>query len=138
MKKKQILVADRLAGTQTVLNVLGQEYEVTTVHSFAQALELLEAPWDAILCGIHFDDSRMFDFAESVTTHAALKNTPLVIFRDLDSELDATFFRSIKISAKIMGAADFVDLFDLKLRFGIDKADQMFRSIIVGLIDLKT
>lgn len=135
MKKKRILAADRPAGTQTIVNILGEEFEVVTAESFVQAENLLDERWDLILCGIHFDDSRMFDFAETLARRQEVTKTPFFIFRDLDSELDTTFFRSLKISAEVIGAAAFIDLFSLKLQHGLEKADQMFRTTIIQVID---
>jgi hypothetical protein len=137
-RESLILVADRPAGIQTIHNVMGSDFHIMSATSFADAKSLLQTSklrFSLILCGVHFDDSRMFDLATLVQHSEPRTHGPLVIFRDLDSQLDAAFFRSIQLSAKVLGAAGFIDLFDLKLKHGLASADAHFRQYLIGLID---
>lgn len=134
---KTILVADRPAGIQTIRNVMGAEFDIVSAATFSEAELLLqtgERNFDLILCGVHFDDSRMFDLAALVQRVACTTFGPLVIFRDLNSQLDAAFFRSIQLSADVLGAAGFVDLFDLKIKHGVASADAHFKQYLIRLV----
>jgi hypothetical protein len=137
-RESLILVADRPAGIQTIHNMMGSDFHIVSATSFADAESLLRTSklrFSLILCGVHFDDSRMFDLATLVQHSEPRTHGQLVIFRDLDSQLDAAFFRSIQLSAEVLGAAGFVDLFDLKLKHGIAIADARFKQYLVGFID---
>ncbi len=132
-----ILVADRPAGIATIRNVLGADVNIVSSTTFSDAEALLQdrsKQFSLILCGVHFDDSRMFDLAVLAQRAGPGSHGPLVIFRDLDSQLDATFFRSIELSAKVLGAAGFVDLFDLKIKHGVAGADERFKQYLTQLL----
>lgn len=133
-----ILVADRPTGIQTIHNVMGSDFHIMSATCFADAESLIRSSklrFSLILCGVHFDDSRMFDLAALVQHSEPRAHGPLVIFRDLDSQLDAAFFRSIQLSAKVLGAAGFVDLFELKLKHGIADADASFKQYLIDCLD---
>lgn len=106
---KTILVADRPAGIQTIRNVMGAEFDIVSVPTFSEAELLLqtgERNFDLILCGVHFDDSRMFDLAALVQRVASASLGPLVIFRDLNSQLDAAFSVASSFQLTFLGLLD--------------------------------
>jgi CheY-like chemotaxis protein len=129
--KKRVLAADRLEGIQTLHNVLGNSVEIVAATSLKEATRLMhETQVDMIICGIHFDESRMFELSTLAHGSSRTKPIPFLMFRDLESRLEPTFFKSLEISAKVIGAVGFVDLFSLKQQFGVPMADQQFREII--------
>ncbi|TAL84015.1 MAG: hypothetical protein EPN74_12775 [Rhodanobacter sp.] len=134
--KKRVVAADTLQGIETLQHVLGDMVDLITATSFAKAIRTFDEPIDMIICGIHFDDSRMFDLLAYTRNQTHLREIPFYIFRDLDSALEPTFFRSLEISAGVLGATGFIDLFALKQRFGVSNADEQFRKRIANAIEL--
>jgi PleD family two-component response regulator len=135
MDKKTILAADTRQGTQTIHNILGDSVFLVDAHSLLDALNRISGA-DLILCGIHFDDSRMFDLLTQVRSRPALKSTPFIVYRDLESALDATLFKSMEVATNALGADGFVDLFLLKKKYGVREADAQFREFIFEHIGL--
>ncbi len=73
-----------------------------------------------ILCGVHFDDSRMFDLPRTARSDFAA--IPFVCCR----------IQAIDIAAKSLGAAAFVDMPGLSREFGNDGAEAQFRSSVLA------
>lgn len=57
----RVLVADVAAGQTTVQNVLGREATIIEANSLEKALAELKEGVSLVICGLHFDESRMFD-----------------------------------------------------------------------------
>lgn len=130
VSKSRILVADVPAGQATLRNVMGDGVELVFATTVDAALRALPDA-DMVVCGIHFDDSRMFDLLRLCQADPHCRRKPIVCFRDLDSALAPTLFESLDIAGKALGATTFVDLFALKEKFGISQADGAFRDIIL-------
>lgn len=50
------------------------------------------------------------------------------------AELGRALLEGLEIACASLGAARFVDLFDLKERLGVDRADAQFREILLSLL----
>jgi CheY-like chemotaxis protein len=133
-QRKRILGADAEQGIRTLRAVLGESAELIPADSLNQAVRVLENPVDLIICGIQFDESRMFDLLTHARQEPRVQDIPFLVFRDLESELDPMFFKSLQISVTALGATGFVDLFALKQEYGIREADAKFRRIILDLL----
>jgi hypothetical protein len=130
----KIIAADRRAGVETLQKLLEDLATVVSVTSLDQALRAIAAPFDLVICGVHFDDSRTFDLLVSLREAKPGMVKSFLIFRDLESELDPTFFRSLEIAAQVSGAAGFVDLYSLRQAKGVAAADEHFRELVRGLV----
>lgn len=131
---KCILVADVPAGVRTVENVLGMSATVIGTNILDEAVSLLRKGVDLIVCGIHFDDSRMFDLLRLTKADPSTRAIPFLCVRDMDSELTLPIFESLQIACQALGAVEFVDLFHVKSRFGSQDADERFRRILTDLL----
>ncbi|MFN3651295.1 MAG: hypothetical protein ACK47B_17105 [Armatimonadota bacterium] len=130
-RKPLVLVADVDEGFRTLENVFGETAELITVSTVSDALEsLLGHQVDLVVCGIHFDDSRMFDLLRTIQADQRLRGTPCLCFRDLNSQLAAALLESLEISCRALGAEGFVDLYELKRKYGVAGADERFRLIL--------
>lgn len=134
-KQRRVLAADVGAGVATLRAVLRGMASIECVGNMNEAIDLLDPPPDLIVCGIHFDDSRMFDLLRLVKADPKSRSIPFFCFRDLESELAPAILESLDISSRALGAAGFVDLYALKQRFGLERADEEFRSLLVGAIE---
>lgn len=132
---KRILVADLPAGVATLENVIGIEAVILGANSLPQAISFLRSTVSLVVCGIHFDDSRMFDLLRMAKADPSTRDVPFLCYRDMDSALSSTVLESLRIACQALGAAAFVDLFELKSRYGVQEADQRFRQVILNLLD---
>jgi CheY-like chemotaxis protein len=131
---KRALAADRPEGIDTLQNILKTGVDLLSATTLEAAVQGLQQPVDLIVCGVHFDDSRMFDLLIHVRADRRTRDTPFLIFRDLESELDTVFFKSMEIASKALGAAGFIDLHTLKRKHGVADADRQFRELIFTLM----
>jgi hypothetical protein len=86
---------------------------------------------DVILCGLHFDDSRMFDLLRFVKADPALRAIPFLCIKTLKGKVEPTFDESIRIATKALGAVGFFDLATKIDKVGRDHA----MSEIAGYIE---
>lgn len=127
---KKVLAADTSQGLKTIHNILGNSVELMMTQSLLAALDRLPMA-DVIICGIHFDESRMFDLLSYVRARPEYDSTPFIVYRDLEYALDTTLFKSMEVATKALGANDFIDLFMLKQNYGIEEADCRFRAHVL-------
>lgn len=132
-KRLKIIAADRPAGVETLQKILSDIALVVPVLTMEEAERAVRGDFDLVICGIHFADSRTFDLLSYVRQLGGGKVGRFLIYRDLAYKLDATFFRSLEISAEVSGAAGFVDLYSLKQSAGVKAADDGFRSFVCTL-----
>lgn len=91
LRRASILVADLPSGIATLRNVLGERATFIHADTIDAALKSSKSA-DMIVCGIHFDDSRMFDLLRLVKADSQSRSIPFLCYRDLGSELPATLF----------------------------------------------
>lgn len=130
-RKYLILVADTAAGAGTMHSVLKDRYEYVEVHDIDAAVRaLISKQFDLIICGLHFQESRMFDLLRCVRNESEHNAIPFICIRDLDSRLPEPLFESLSISCRAMGAEAFVDVYSMKAEFGDDQAIRLLLEVI--------
>lgn len=77
---------------------------------------------DLVLCGLHFDESRMFDFLRFMKADPALKSIPFLCIKSLEGKLEPTYSESIRIATQALGAEGFFDLWELNKKLGREDA----------------
>ncbi|WIG97913.1 hypothetical protein [Myxococcus sp. SDU36] len=137
LSRRRILVADVPSGVQTLRSVLGDTVELLPASVMADALKCLREGVELAVCGVHFDESRMFDFLRTVKADPVTRGIPVLCFRDLDSTLAPMLLQSLEISCRALGAVGFIDIHDLKSRHGSGNADARFRKAIAAALRTK-
>jgi CheY-like chemotaxis protein len=113
MDKKRILVADIPEGRERVKQALkDQPHELVLTDSLREAKELLKHggahAFDLIICGMHFDDSRMFDLLQFVRRYDTLEELPFVVIRERHAHLQATTPSTLS-SAPLLGVCRVIE-----------------------------
>lgn len=129
-RRPRLLGADTISGIATLQNVFGDTFEIVGEHSLDGALRRLGEKWEVVICGLHFDESRMFDLLRFAKATPATRDTPFICYRDLNTDLGRSILEGMQIAAKAHGAAAFVDMFTLRRESGTDRADERFREIV--------
>lgn len=127
-----LLIADGPEGSETIQKVLQPGFRFLTAATFDDCVARLHEDFQMILCGVHFAESRMFDLLRVAKSDARSRAKPVLCYRDLPSQLSMTNFEALEISCKALGAAGFVDLYALRERVGIDRADRELRRIVLS------
>jgi response regulator RpfG family c-di-GMP phosphodiesterase len=106
---KAILIADLPEPAEFVRQALRLEYTPVCVHAFDNALEAAETTqFDLIICGLHFDESRMMELLWKVKQLPQYENVPFLCIRALAAHPETT--ESVKTVHAALGAAGFVEL----------------------------
>lgn len=115
----KVLVAVPQSALPFVETVLGGFVSLVPIHRFDDAIEMLRSECDLalILCGVHFDESRMYDLLR--LARESQPHIPFVACR-------------VAIAAEALGAKAFVDLPTLILQFGRENAGPLFRSRVLA------
>ena len=98
------------------------------------AKEVVRDNIDVILCGLHFDDSRMFDLLRFVKADPALRTIPFLCIKTLEGDVEPTFNESIRIATKALGAVGFYDLAAKISKVGHDRAKSEIAEYIEDIV----
>jgi len=100
----KVLVAIRPEDADLMRRVFGDEFEVISCITLAEAQAALSTDLAMIACGVHFDDGRMFDLLKQVKADLQLAAIPFWgILRD-EGLLSRAITRGIRTAMKSMGA----------------------------------
>ena len=100
----KVLVAIRSEDADVMHHVFGDEFEVISCITLAEAQAALSPDLAMIACGVHFDDGRMFDLLKQVKADPRLCAIPFWgILRD-EGLLSSAITRGIRTAMKSMGA----------------------------------
>jgi hypothetical protein len=127
-----VLIADMPQAIETFRRALdGDDIVYLIATTFDEGRRLLRPGLAIILCGVHFDDDRMFDFLRlaKITPHTA--NVPFVCVRALGLLLKPLVPRGIEVASRELGAAAYVDHLHLENTHGSVEVDRRLRSMLI-------
>jgi PleD family two-component response regulator len=127
---KQVLLATSSKTESFTFRALKSTFSVHVVSSTVQAHEKLNEPFDVIICGSLFDESRMFDLLRYCKAMPHIKHIPFLCIRARGGELDDTAYQGVAIAAKALGAADFIDLYRWIKEMGPEQAFETLRKVV--------
>ena len=114
---------------------VGDAATLLPAHTIEEAYGVAAQSVDIIVCGINFDESRMFELLRAVKADSRLKKTPFVCVRLIGTNLTPTLTQSLQISCTLLGAAQFIDFYALERTFGPDAAPLELARMIFALAD---
>ncbi|HET7362417.1 MAG TPA: hypothetical protein VFJ70_02475 [Burkholderiales bacterium] len=125
-----LLVAATPMGYVHARRALHHRFDLVSAFSTHQALASLRSGGiDAIVCSIHFDESRMFDLLTAARELAP--DTPVVCCRILHSPLSPRAIEALITTVQSLGCRQFVDFNELYRSQGQDEADRRLCEAVV-------
>lgn len=107
--RKRILVADTPDSDRRLHEILAG-HEVIVARTLSEAQRLLsQQPFDLILTGVHFDDSRMFDLVRHVRAGGQTE-PPVVCVRSHPFISPGLSIEGLEIAARALSCDLFLDL----------------------------
>ena len=99
--------------------------------SMEEAQKTLQANPDIVLivCGVHFDESRMFELLDYA--RRGFPQVPFVCVRVLDAEIPRISRHALDIAAQSMGATAYLDLPQLQAEVGREAAERRLREVVL-------
>ena len=126
----KVLVAIRPEDADVMRHVFGDEFEVISCTTLAEAQAALGPDLTMIACGVHFDDGRMFDLLKQVKADPQLCAIPFWgILRD-EGLLSSAITRGIRTAMKSMGANGLFNLSQVETEGQGDTAYRELRGAI--------
>jgi hypothetical protein len=127
--RKSILLAVAPAATATLTSILEADFALTVSTTLADARERLRPTRiDLVLCGLYFDESRMFDLLRYAKADPVTACIPFFCINPTATTLPSTLLQSVEISSKALGAQEFIDLPTWQSRLGMDPAHTKLRT----------
>lgn len=112
---------------------LAQHYACTITVSVSDACSHLDVVPDAILCNLHFDDGRLFDFLSFVRTHPNGRAVPFIVSQSREM-LTPSMIKGIEAASRSIGIEAFIEVYRWRQEFGADGADDRVREVIDAVI----
>ncbi|WP_334186602.1 hypothetical protein [Noviherbaspirillum sp.] len=123
------------AAVPEALPVLGEaypapEFEYTPALTLAEAITLLEQPYDLIACSVHFNDGQFYDFLRIVKLHPIARDAPfLVHFTGMESKHHYVA-QSVEIASKALGASEVIPIYQWRAELGNEAAFRKYREVM--------
>lgn len=106
----RILVADTQDAFDRLKRALASHYELDFAETYDQAIAMLKAnKYVLLICGEHFDDSKMFELMGAAKFELQLVDLAMICFRHLHSRFSARVKKAVQMSAELLGACKFID-----------------------------
>ena len=133
MPKPRVLIAGTRYAIGVLEGVLGDSFEAEGATSIAEALA--RCAWaDVVICNVHFDDSRMFEFLHALRATPAGRRLPVICCRVQPEPLSPGVRRAIEHALEALGIVLFVDRPLLLERYHASVVDEMLRQLVLDRV----
>ena len=135
-RKCRLLVAATEVGYAHIRRALNGDFDIVVAYTRSQAIGALkEGVIDAILCSIHFDESRMLDLL--IAAKEVAPGVPFVCCQVLWSTLRPSAIQITLSAAESQGALGFIDYNAVLRARGAQEADRYLREELLRLVPPK-
>jgi CheY-like chemotaxis protein len=134
-RKKRILVAIRPRAITRLSNALASDFVLTFCDSLVEAKNLLaDGSFDLILCGVNFDESRMFELLRHVKSNPNTEAIPFVCIKVFEGMLHAGSYDGVKSACTLLKAEAFIDFAEWGKELGKEQAAKQLRTMLHQLV----
>jgi hypothetical protein len=129
----KILVAIR-PEHQEIFSTILKNYDLAFVHSIERAHADLSPEFQLILCGLHFENGRMYDFLKFSKAYQKTKDIPFLCVQVTGGILPAGAFKSMVTAFDVLGGDMFVQLAKWRIELGDEQAFNKLLDVIESLV----
>jgi len=130
----RILLAAAPVSLEPLALAIGSEFATNVAHNIAQAKAELVHSFDLVVCGLYFDDSRMFDLLRHMKAEASTRVIPFLAVKATPGQLSATLLQGVEIACAALGAEKFVELSEWVRLEGQPAAHTRFRNLVTRIL----
>jgi DNA-binding NarL/FixJ family response regulator len=132
---KRVLVAASPESAERVRDALQEHFTLSVTSSLAEAQSLLAEDIAIVLCGLHFDEGKMFDLLRYAKADPMTREIPFLCVKSTEGVLSSVIFQGIEIASRALGADGFVELVEWKMAVGDEAAYEQLRQLVDRLIN---
>ncbi len=125
----KILIAVR-PEHQEIFSTILKKNDLTFVHAIDQAYSTVSPEFDLILCGLHFENGRMYDFLKFSKAYQRTKNIPFLCVQLTGGILPYGAFKSMVTAFDVLGGDMFVQLAKWRIELGDEQAFTKLLDVI--------
>lgn len=129
-RTRTLLIADVPEALPTLTNALDQYFHILPRTSWTGACSAVHQGIDLVLCGIGFEESKMFDLLEYLRSHEETRSTPFFCIKSIRQKLPSTINDGIGIALHAKGTAGYIDFEGWQSRLGEHQASSILREKI--------
>lgn len=131
MAKPKVLAACPPSAIPTLDRILSAHVDLTFVNSLNAARDTLRTNADVamVICGVHFDESRIYDLLEYARRERP--EVPFLCIRILDAERARACRECVGLALKAAGAVDLIDFAALVIELGRTAAEQRLETEVL-------
>jgi hypothetical protein len=96
----------------------------------ASAQLLLDESIDLIICGMHFDDSRMFDLLQYAKSNPKTRSIPFLCIKSNQGIVPVRVIKSVELASYVLGSDGFIEMYKWRREFGDEVAYKKLRDIV--------
>jgi hypothetical protein len=130
----KILIAAREEELAFLLDALGDEYETIPCISWGDAEAALDQSISLVICGAHFHDGRLVDFAKLAKSGAYTCDIPFYGIMVDDVDFSRHFIQHMRAVLDAIGAQGAFDLAGLRHDCGDIEAKAMLRTAVESIV----
>jgi len=136
--KAKVLAACPPFAMPAIERALGPHVDITFVNTLVLARELMRTTENLamVICGVHFDESRMYDLLDYARRD--FPHVPFLCVRILQSEIPQISLRALAIAAESLGAIGMIDFAATAVEKGQAAAEQNLRTAVLARLERGT
>lgn len=127
-EKRTLLLAIRPEDTHLATAIIDNPDHAVFCHTYEQAQASLNDGIYAVVCGVHFDNGKVFDYLRYVRSHPAMHDVPIFILLGNSSRYSPSIVHGMRRAAEVLGVTAFTDLIRLTDKVGKEQAFEILRE----------
>lgn len=109
-------------------SIIGNTIQTVFCHTLEQAQASLDHTIGSVVCGVHFDNGKVFDYLRHVRARPDTSDTPVFILLGSGSRYSPSIIHGMRRAAEVLGVTSFTDLTRLTDKFGHEHAFEILRQ----------
>lgn len=134
---KRVLIADVPEAIPMLTKALDQGFNLLPRTSWIGACSAVHQEIDLVLCGIGFEESKMFDLLDYLRGQQETRSTPFFCIQSVRQKLPSTINNGIEIALHAKGMAGYIDFEGWCSRFGEHQASIKLNKRLLEAMGLR-
>jgi len=136
--RPKLLIAVRPEDVALGKIILGNEFNPVFCHSYEEACRGLDDSVQMVVCGVHFDNGKVFDLLRFVRETPQFETLPFFILLGAGSRYSHAIVQGIRAAAELLKVTAFTDLTRFADKFGKEASIDALRKGIRDTIAART